>query len=958
MSLRHRFIQYLPKQSVSIAQIIACAALTTMCASPTLAQDADNSDPRPPGERPAAAGRVVRAFDFEEQDYNPLPIPGGWVRAQEDPAVPRIRPGFPIWNGAILDYKSPAYSGIGTLRLPTSGGSTSLILRRGEINIFPNADYIISARVRTVDLNYAKARVLARLINRKGEKIEGATATTPLANTKGKWEQVSLEIEGVYPNAAFVEIELQLLQPEQQDEDASLNKFIVWDQDFKGNAYFDNLIIAQLPRLEISTGTPGNIVESQTTPALHVLVRDLTGDAIIARARIFDVHGKIVDSETLADGSKRVRTDWKPSLPGYGWYRAVLEVVVDDQLVGIRTLDFIWSSPSEKNPDSGMFGMYAKLTNPKIAQSAPALIKGTGITRASVEVWSYETTLQDIDPQADTMQAIDELITSGTQISIVLAELPKQLARTLARDPNEVMPVFAGPSSAWVGWASKMLDQYGQAISNWRFGQQATQESAATLNTQLDAIKAALSGYVPGPMLVTPWSIDRPIEDEIIRENQQLLVYDHNATGEQAMPLVVEDWAVAANRYTSDSGEPPPTLGMVLSPMHESGTWSGTEVWSSVSMLARKAISFWWAASSTGLGNDRFDLELRDAWWVSSGKRGQVMPAPELVVWRTLAKHLGGRQAIEELDIVPGVRMLVAGPKRTTSQAQRDEHTDKGIMILWLDEPGIEQRILNLPLSTGRVMRCDVFNNQTPVDLARVGDLALPVHRIAVGRSPIIITGVNTQLVRFLSSIELTPDSLQAISGIHKHELKLSNPWPITIRGQVYIVEPGGYTASEDEIDRSWEIRPRVFPFVLDAYEQQQLPLTIAYSLGEIAGEKQLTFDVELSADKDYPLMRVEGSIELGLDGIEMRLAAQRGPDGVTIIAVHVTNKLDIIQDFEVIAIPPNESRLRRSISGIAPGEQVTREFAFTKTNAGDEVIVALLLRESSVRLNKSVTVP
>ena len=111
-------------------------------------------------QRPAGAGRVVKAFDFEEQEINPLPVPLGWVRAQNDPAVPRDRPGFPIWNGAILDYSSRAFGGIGSVKLPTNGGSTSLMLRHGELSIFPNTDYLVSVCIRTERIKHARPNVV------------------------------------------------------------------------------------------------------------------------------------------------------------------------------------------------------------------------------------------------------------------------------------------------------------------------------------------------------------------------------------------------------------------------------------------------------------------------------------------------------------------------------------------------------------------------------------------------------------------------------------------------------------------------------------------------------------------------------------------------------------------------------------------------------------------------------
>ena len=73
MSLRHRFIQCVYPKSNYFVRVVACAVL----ASAVNAQDAADSDAptEAPGKRPASAGRVVRAFDFEEFDYNPLPVP-------------------------------------------------------------------------------------------------------------------------------------------------------------------------------------------------------------------------------------------------------------------------------------------------------------------------------------------------------------------------------------------------------------------------------------------------------------------------------------------------------------------------------------------------------------------------------------------------------------------------------------------------------------------------------------------------------------------------------------------------------------------------------------------------------------------------------------------------------------------------------------------------------------------
>ncbi len=908
--------------------------------------------------RPAGAGRVVRAFDFEEQDTNPLPVPMGWLRAQDDPAVPRERPGFPIWNGAVLDYDSPAYAGSGSAMLPTNGGSTSLMLRYGELSVFPNADYLVSARVHTQGLRHARARLVAILLDQQGHEIESSRSASELIRSENGWQQVAIEIEGLEPDAAFMRLELQLLQPEQQHEHNKDLPFMVWEQDFSGAAWFDNLIIAQLPRLNITTGTPGNIIESDTPPDLHVLVRDLTGDEIQANLRIFDVHANLVQQELLTSDDRRVQHYWRSELPGYGWYRALLEVFVDRQLVGVRTLDFIWAPPQDANRDSGMFSLQIDLTDPRLVLAAPSLIYGSRVNQANLHIWNLSTTPDSLEPGTPITDTIGALLNRGTRLSFTIAELPLQLASTIASDPDEVLNAFRDPNGPWTQWGAGMLDQYGQRVTNWQFSASPTQEPADTLLRSLSDARRSLSGFVPGPVSTIPWPIDRPLPAALATPGVSLQLIDDNTTAPEAISQLVEQWS-AQRSGSEGSDESPAQLGITLQPQHDLHDQHGTQVWSAVGALARKAISFWWSANLSDASPQGFELRLSNAWWIAPGKRGQVMPAPELIVWRTLGTHLGNRDAIEELDLLEGVKMLVISD-RNQQDAESDEERSRarGGMVVWLDEPTIDPVVLGLPLARTPVRVYDMFGNETVVHPSMSGNIGTPIHRITLTRSPQIIEGVNPDLVRFLSNLRLTPDTLEARSGIHKHAVSIRNPWPISISGRVFIVEPGGFTGSPDQIDRTWDILPRVLPFSLAPGEQRELPVDIAYSLGELAGTKDLVFDVELLADGDYPTLRVHRNIELGLQGVEMELTARRNEAGITVITVRVTHALAGEQHFDVIAIAPGEPRIRRSVNALQPGQPATRQFAFARAKPGDEIVVVLLPRDTSTRLNKSVLVP
>lgn len=900
--------------------------------------------------RPASAGRIVKAFDFEERDYNPLPVPFGWIRAQNDPRVPRDRPGFPIWNGGVLNYNAPAYSGIGTVELPTEGGSTSLILRTGELGVFPDADYMITARVRTDGLVHARARLVARLIDQQGKPIATTESVSELIQSDKHWSQVAVVVEGLSPKAVYMQIELQLLQPEQQPRTHAVPRFMVWEQDFSGAAYFDDIIVAQLPRLELTTAKPGNIVLSDEPPVLEVLIRDLTGEQITAKARVFDVQGREVDSTVLSEGTRRVRRDWTPSLTKFGWYHADIEVFTEGELVGIRTLDFFWAPPTDRPNDSRVFGIQADATRPAIADAIKPLVEGSSVGYAALNVWSSDTKPEDLMPDGHILQTIDTLVRSEIEVGIGFREVPIDLADELAADSTAVLDVFTTPMERWNAFAGHLLDRYGQSTARWSFGDASTEEPASKLQTQMQRVHDEFARFVPGPVITVPWSVERPLDPVIAQRARGVQLQNTGSSRSSSMRLLVEDWVNAMSTAPSGSDDQP-VLSMVFRPSSVEGLGFETDTWTAAGALARKALSFWWEAARSGYPIDQFQLLLADAWTLTPGKRAQVMPTPELHVWRTLTTRLNGRAAIEELDLLDGARVLLLGPRP-------GEPETSGALVVWLEDPIHGKPELMLPLAMRDLTRVDLFENETAIPLETVGDLDLPVHRVRIGRAPVIIEGIDIPLARFLSSIRLTPDNIEARSGIHDHDLVMTNPWPYPISGRVYIVEPGGYTQGTGKIDRSWEIAPRVVPFSLQPGEVGRTPIKVSFSAGELSGTKPLVFDVEVAADEQYPLMRMNRGIDLGYDGLEIRSSARSLGDGDAEVAVSVTNRTTLPQNLDLVAVPEREGRARASISGLEPGATATRRFVFHKTKPGDMVLIGLSVRDDDIRVNTTVVIP
>jgi hypothetical protein len=964
------------RQTAKLQPILAGAVLSLISPSVLGMQQKDTRDGGAI-TRPAFSGRITRAFDFEEMYSNPLPVPRGWIRAQHDPDVPRDRPGFPIWNGAVLDYESPAYSGQGSVFLPTKGGSTSLILRHGELTVFPNADYMISARVRTQGLLHARARMVATLIDRAGNDIVGSQVSTKLVRTRGEWDLINVFVEGTEPSAAFVRVELELLQPEQQPRLRKPKPFTVWEQDFEGGVWFDDVVVAQVPMIGLDTGAAGNVVSGDVPPVLNMSVRDLTGDDLRSYIRVFDSSGALVDQRGASGGAEKLGESWTPKLNGYGWYHAVFDVISGEgessALVGRGELAFVWQPEKTRGelvggfgakrmvPEDSLFVLRTTSMEPNLLRCLPDLADSIGVKRVEMRVWDGDTVVEDLRKGSVLLSSIDRAIGMGMELSLSLSEVPWELADQAAIDQDAIFKLLLEHEPIAMPLLGPLMDRYGQQVSDWRLGNGVNENDGERLVGEIDEIATLVDPYIPGAVLGVGWAMDRPFEPGVLGSSMRLMVEDDPSFPDDAIPDMIEQWSQARG---SDGGAGSSRLSVVHRAYEiEEGRTGNESVWSRVGWLGRRAINSWWASKLMSPGNDEMEIVLSDPWIVEKGQRGRVMPGPELLVWRTLVDYLGGRSALEELSFEPGVRMLLC------SGIGDDTGVSDGALVVWLDEPMLEETVVKLPMSRGAIDVVDLFGNVSTVGLEYETELNLPVHRVKVTRTPQIITGVNTKMVQFLSSIRLSPDRFEATTGVHLHELVMKNPWPFSIRGRVYIVEPGGYSVpGSSNVDRSWEIKPRVVNFTITGGLEERVPLDVSYSSANLSGMKDLVFDVELAADEDYGLMRVEREIELGTDVIELDLRFQHveGESGsgsgavrrrVEVVAM-VSNQTEDPMYADVVAIAPKNARQESSISSIEGMGSGERSFVFERLVSGDEVVIRVQIPGRNIQLNKAITLP
>lgn len=923
---------------------------------------ADAPPDEPSIDRPSASNRVVRVFDFEEADYNPLPVPFGWIRAQDDPAVPRVREGFPIWNQGSLDTRAPAASGVTTARLDVAGGSTSLRMLSGLVSVFPGADYGVTARVRTENLEHARAAIAARLLDQQGRVLPDTEAISELVRTDGEWTTITLAVPGIDDRAASIQIEMLALQPRQQPRhvndprNQAARPFKVWHEDYHARVWFDDVTIRLLPRLEMDTGQPGHVIAADQTPHLDVLVRDLTGEHLTATVRVLDADARLVDAVEMRPGQGRLVERFVPRLPGPGWYRAVLTVRSSTEIVAATRLDFALGAAEDADaPRHPSFAIRAGAVDASDSAALPTVVAWSGVGRAVVGVWSEELNQRTVGPDTNpAFDAVRTLLDRGVEVTVSLDEAPADLSALIGLDTWDVPGLIAADESLWMPWSERMLDLFGQGVLTWQLGRFAWDNDAARLSARMASAASSIARWVPGPQVTAAWPMGYAITPDLVRPGRGLVLRDDGAGSDRDLDDTVSAWAARAGRPSTPGAATTPSEDAPGLTIEFPASTDGRVSRAAMGKLARRVITAWAAAHRSGVG-DRVVFSLSEPWSATGGLRPARMPTPELAAWRTLSSVLGspGADGVIELDLLPGVRTLLSGSG------------DEGVLIAWLDDPEAPVRTLELPLAIGPVRRVDLLGSRRVLEPIEDREMGLSTHRIALSREPVIIEGVRAELVRFLASVRLTPQRLSPVLGEREHRLVINNPWPFPVRGRVFIVEPGGLSAGTGARDRSWEITPRVLAFSIDAGQEWSAPVELAFGAGQETGWTEAIFDVQLSADQEYALLRVPRRVEIVSEDLDLTAVAYRstagdGPASAGAVSVHVivTNRSAEPRSVEIAAVALDAARERATINALGPGQSAERRFLMFGLPPGARISVGLTEPTSGTRLTRTIEAP
>lgn len=960
---------------------------------------------------PEGPRRILRVFSFDEPD-NPDPVPPQWQRTTVMPDG-GPREGFPKFNLAVLD-NTVSKSGTTSVQLPTQGGCTALRLKSGEVPIFADADYAITAQVRTSGLEHARAFLTARLLDQRARVVPGSEVRSEPILTGGLWRPVSVRVPGGLAGAAWLQIDLELLQERQyvdmsSDDPAAkaLAQHKVWREDVRGAAWFDDVSVLQIPQATLTTTSPRNIVIGDDPATLVMTVRDLGGDALRARVRVRDLSGTIVaEHQTPIDPGGRP-VQWTPRLPGFGWFNAQMDVIIQPPASdpeGMETevsrgeVRFIripaaigraeaarasgatgprkgtgeavagQAAPARTragslaSADAARFGIIAEATPADRLGDLPDLLQRLGTRFVYLPAWTEATTTESAAQSLKQRRAaLESLLRNGQTITLSMDGVPGPLSRTARIAADDALALAGVSTSDWVPYLSPTLDIFGQRVLRYQFGGTGNDHAfwKRTLAPDLATLDSALSSLVPGPTISIPWIGDRawpPFDSGDAAYTVDAVTLE--------FPLAFPPGAVGETlgafrpSVGSESAAIPTTEVTVVPELPEAGRF-GPEA--AVTELARRVVEFWRVAGDDKQPKTR--LAIHRPWDWSEDSTAQIWPRPESAALVTLMDRLGGRRIVGELRGTPGVKCYILAARNSALNT-----LERGALVAWNESADPGSATVEAAAAETGLTVVDIFGNGRSIaDGNEAGSTqAGPLVSVPVGETPVFVEGIDPYLALFTASFRLEPTFMPAVVREHEHRIILSNPWPVRITGKLQLKEDRDRNSPPTALSLDeWRVSPSgIVDFDMAPGQTLSVPVTLWFGAGQLAGTKEFVIVAKAMADRSYPPVRLKTAIEIGLEDIhmepELQPPSRAGSNDVVVVA-SVTNRGSRPRTLRLETAARNLPSQQLQISDLPPGQTVLRRFVFkdaAQALSGRRIVISLTDNEEAQRLNKAVLVP
>ena len=821
----------------------------------------------------AEVSRTLKKFDFEERsEGNVEDVPMDWVKIEG--------PGLPHYvNGQLSDDQS--VSGRSSFRFDLDGGSLIYRYPAGRIKVHGGSFYRAAAMVRTGPLTNARARLTIYFADIDGHPLKGSIRhSQPFASEAGEWSPLSMQVQAP-PMASSIVIELGLVQASIWQA-STLGKSALFEQDIRGQAWFDDVEIDQVPKLQLDTNRPGNCFGRSDTIALHATVTDRVTDDLVGRLAITNAAGQLtfqrsgaMGVQATGEGEQQSATITTPPLPA-GWYHATLSLTSRSLSVAEASIDVV-QLPDDLDsiPPDPRFGMIATDLSPAAWGQLPAILTNLGAQRVKLSVWGNGTDVETL-PDGQFAKLLERLHELGIAPTACLTAPPPKIADLIGAADWAKLP--AAKTDAWQPPLSLMVARYAGYLDRWQVGSDEQAQQFVTVPAMrgaYDSIYGRFADLVQSPDVAMPWPawFELPAR----RPATIALAVSPDVLPSQ-IPLYIDELVKAKQ-----------PLSLTLWPLSKAKYGRDAALRDTVQRVA-------YALQS---GATRIDLPLPFSVDESDG-HAVSRPGENLLVLRTILRTLSGATYKGIVPIDPDVEAFLF------------DRSGEGILLLWHKSAGNAQK--TIPVVLGNEPRVvDLAGNVSPVLRPKDADGTTDIQ---VASRPMFLIGIDSKLAMLRTSFSFDNPLLESSFQAHVRRLRFTNPYAVAVTGHIRLTGPAG-----------WSVVPQMPGFSLAPGESYDGPVNIEFPYNTFAGLKTITASVEMQAEAPVNF-KVPVALRLGLGDVGLETLALKDSADV-IVQQMITNYSAKPIDYTAFVVMPGQARQERLVMKLKAGSTVIKKYRF-----------------------------
>jgi hypothetical protein len=798
---------------------------------------------------------VCRYSFGADQDRDFDGIPDGWTR--------RKGPEFPRYVKAGLDQHL-GHTDETSLRIQANGGAAayySPFVRIDGLHTFYFEGYI-----RTAGLQHDAAVLSISLLNHQRQRVQ-RILSKPVLGDQAEW--VHVRIGPIVPDSdvALAVIGCHLA-PGSGDR-----------HDISGSAWFDDLSLGRLPRLELDSDFLTHFLNEEVPLRitsrvsgldegfeydLELVIRDLENRPVAQTTQQLTAQAPAAPPMGQAAGPEP--TVWEAPRQPPGFYRVTAVLKRDGTIITTqRTTLTVLKLVSRSRP-SGEFGWsLGRDLPPKLCAELPEVAAQAGINWVKYPLWqSFEE--DRVGSSGHVASMFDRLAAQKIEPIGVFAEPPAELRGKFARQWHGVAEVFRLPPSVWRSSLEPVVARFSSNVHYWQFGGDLDSSFVGlpdlpqTLNTMRGEVRRISLNASVG----LPWPGVEPISPAV-------------------RPSF---WSLSAAPETTASAS---AANGARWHLLQTSQLTGETFEQRAGQLARQMVAAKVAGAPAIFVDDVYHPEF-------GLLKQNGAPAELFLPWRTFALALQGAEYLGSFQLLGGSRNAVF------------VQDDSAVVVLWSDEPLGESLYLGeSPLLT------DLWGRTQPL----VADATTGEHTVDVGPIPKLIVNCSAPIARWRLAAQLELGKMRSEFGGHKDAVLGRNTFPQGVSGTVSLVLP-----------REWEAEPREWTIQAAADEAFRFPVFLTAPPDVPLGEHPMSLDFRIDADRPYRF-RVYKPYTVGLGDVTLEVIDRKLPDGRLEIEQVVTNRTrpSEVFDFRCSLFVPDARRQKLQITKL--GQGLDRKFYY-----------------------------